>query len=242
VTGGQEGRRDALIAGMSEAIGLPALVLGASYVGFGSLVQESGLALWLGLVSTASGWALPGQVIVVELYGVGASVLAVALAVGLANARLMPMALALMPLLRRPGDAPWRYYVAGHLVAVTGWAAAMLRCPAMPRDLRLPWFVGFALALWFVSLAGTAAGYLLAGLMPEPVTLGLVFLNPLYFMLLFAGDLRRRSRAWALVAGTVLGPLLHMLDPDWGLLETGFAAGTFAFVATRAGHGRTSDR
>jgi predicted branched-subunit amino acid permease len=236
VTRAPEARWGALFSGAREALGLPALVLGASYVGFGSLVRESGLALWLGLVSTASGWALPGQVVVIELYGVGASLLAVALAVGLTNARLLPMAVTLMPLLRRPGDAPWRYYVAGHLVAVTGWAAAMLRCPAMSRDLRLPWFVGFAVVLWLVSLAGTAAGYLLAEMMPDPVTLGLVFLNPVYFMLLFAADYRRRSRACALAAGAVLGPLLHLLVPDWGLLLTGLAAGSFAFFATRAGH------
>lgn len=227
----RENRRAAFVAGAREALGLPALVLGASYLGFGSLVRESGLALWLGLVSTASGWALPGQIVVIELYGVGASVFAVALAVGLTNARLLPMAVTLMPILRRPGDTPWRYYLAGHLVAVTGWAAAMLRCPSMPRDVRLPWFVGFAFSLWLVSLAGTAGGYLLAGAMPDPVALGLVFLNPVYFMLIFATDLRRPSRIWALSAGAVLGPVLHVAVPDWGLLVTGFAAGTLAFMA-----------
>lgn len=83
-------------------------MLCASYVGFGSLVRESELALWLGLVSTASGWALPGQIVVIEPYGVGASVPAAALAVGLTDARLLPMAVTLMPMLRRRGDSSWR--------------------------------------------------------------------------------------------------------------------------------------
>lgn len=30
----------------------------------------------------------------------------------------------------------------------------MLRCPAMVRDVRLPWFVGFPCVLWGISLAG----------------------------------------------------------------------------------------
>lgn len=37
---------------------------------------------------------------------------------------------------------------------MTGWAAAVLRCPAMVRDVRLPWFVGFPCVLWGISLAG----------------------------------------------------------------------------------------
>lgn len=231
-------RRSAFLAAMRQALGIPSLVLGASYVGFGSLVRESGLDLWLGLFSTATGWALPGQVVLVELYGVGASLLAVVLAVALTNARLMPMAVALMPVIHDPAVPRWRYYVVGHMVAVTGWATAMLRCPDMPREMRLPWFAGFSAVLWLVSLLGTAAGFALAGSVPQPVTLGLVFLNPLYFMLIFAVDLRQRGKILALCAGAVLGPVMHLLDPDWGLLATGVIAGTAAFLADRSVRGR----
>lgn len=220
----------ALAAGLRDAIGVPALVIAASFVGFGSLCRESGLSLWLGLVSTATGWALPGQIALVELYAIGASVAVILLAVALTNARLLPMTVVLMPILRAPGRPRWQYYLAAHFVAVTGWTIAMQRCPAMAHERRLPYFLGFALMLWLATLAATAFGYLLAAHVPEYVTLGLVFLNPIYFMLIFVADFRQPERALALGLGAVVGPPLHLVDPDWGLLATGLLAGTAAFL------------
>jgi predicted branched-subunit amino acid permease len=225
-----------------EALGLPALVLGASYVGFGSLVREADLGLWFGLYSTAAGWALPGQIVVVELYGIGSSVLMTSVAVALTNARLLPMAVTLVPILRNEGQTRWKYFVAAHFIAVTGWATALIRCPGLPREHRLTWFAFFSGVLWIVSMAGTAIGFLLAGAVPQPVTLGLVFLNPLYFMLVFAADLKQRTKVYALCAGAALGPLLHLIEPDWGLLATGLVAGTGAYLAGRGLSGRGGRR
>ena len=69
--GDPSARRRMFFSAAKEAAGMPALVLGASYIGFGSLVRESGIGLGLGLFSTLSAWALPGQVALIELYGVG---------------------------------------------------------------------------------------------------------------------------------------------------------------------------
>ncbi len=225
--------RGAAGAGIRAAFGVPMVVLGASYVGFGSLCRESGLTLALGLASTATGWALPGQIALVELYAVGASLFVIALAVALTNARLLPMTMVLMPLLRHPGTPRWRYYLVAHFVAVTGWAVAMQRCPELPREQRLPYFAGFAGMLWVATILCTGIGFFLAGRVPDTVTLGLVFLNPIYFMLVFAADARRRERGLALGLGAVSGPLLYLASPDWGLLLTGLLAGSVAFLADR---------
>ena len=69
------------------------------------------------------------------------------------------------------------------------------------------------------------------------MSLGLVFINPIYFMLALLGDLHSRARAAALVAGAVLGPTLHLLTPDWGLLLAGIAAGTLGFALRPRGRG-----
>ena len=217
-----------------EALGLPGLVLFASYVGFGSLVRESGLGLPEGLVSTATGWALPGQVALVELYAVGASVVTIALAVALTNTRLMPMVVTIMPLLRGRKGPRWWFYALAHVIAVTSWANGMRRLPQLEPADRLPWFAAYGATLWATTMAGTAIGFLLAGMVPHPVTLGLVFLNPIYFMLLFAEDLRDRAKALSLGLGAVMGPLLHLAAPAYGLLVTGLAAGTLAFALDRA--------
>jgi predicted branched-subunit amino acid permease len=225
--------RGAVRAGLRQALGAPLLVLFASYVGFGSLVRGSGLSLPAGLLSTLTTWALPGQIVSVELYAAGASLVTIFIAVALTNARMMPMTLTLLPLMRVPGRKRWRLYLAAHLVAVTAWAVSMLRCPDMPPEQRLSFFVGFAGTLLAGSLAGTAVGFVAFAMVPPAVSLGLVFVNPVYFMLLFIGDLRERSRVLALVLGAGLTPVVHAIAPTWGLLITGIVAGGLAFGLTR---------
>lgn len=218
-------------AGMRAALGMPALVLGASYIGFGALIRQSGLTLPQGLASTIAGWALPGQIALVEVYAAGGTLVAAALAVALANARLLPMVLTLMPLLRADEKRlKARYFLAAHFIAITGWAITMQRAPDMPPAQRLSFFAGFTVALWISTVLCTALGFVLVGVLPSYVTLGLVFINPLYFMLIFTADFRRSDRALALAFGAVLGPLFYLVDPDWGLLATGVIAGTLAFA------------
>ena len=220
--------------GFREGLGVPGIVIFGSFLGFGSLVHASGIGLVAGLVSSATTWALPGQIAMVELYGIGASLFVNVMAVWLTNTRLMPMVITLMPHLSLGRRAGWRHYLAAHVIAITSWAVALRRCPELPPEERFGWFAGMAAALWVLSFAGTAIGFWLAGSLPAPVTLGLVFLNPCYFTLLFVADFGPRARVLALVAGGLLGPALHLVSPDWGLLVTGLVAGTAAFLLDRA--------
>lgn len=219
--------------GIRDALGTPALILFASYIGFGSLVRDSGLAFWLGLASTATAWALPGQVALVELYSTGASLLTIGIAVALTNLRLMPMSVVLMPWLRSPGRPRWHFYLAAPLIAITGWAAAMQHCPQLPPGRRLPYFVSFSLVLWSASLCGTALGYTMAGSVPVEIGLGLVFLSPIYFLLMFIADLRLRARVLALAFGALLGPPLYLWNPEWSLVVAGVAGGCMAMLLDR---------
>ena len=221
--------RKAARSAVIDALGVPAFVLGATYLGFGALVRQADLNVWLGLFSSATGWALPGQIALVELYSVGAGIFAIAVAVALTNARLLPMAVTLVPILRSEGTPTWKYYLFAHFIAVTGWAVALRVCPHLPRPERLPYFAAFAGTLWATTLTATAAGYFLASAVPAYVTLGLVFLNPIYFMLVFAAEVRKPPRVAALAIGAVLGPLIHLASPDWSLMLTGLIGGSLAF-------------
>lgn len=212
------------------AAGAPALVLGASYVGFGGFVRDNGLGLDLALFSTFSAWALPGQLAMVELYLAGAPLLAIALAVALANMRLAPMTTVMLPVVKVEGRAAWRHYAAANWVAITCWALTMLHTPAIPRERRLAWFMGCALVLWTSSLIGCTLGYIAAGAFPKPISLALVFLNPLYFMLLCLQDLKQRSRALAMLFGALFCAVLHPFVPDWSLLIAGIAGGAAGFL------------
>ena len=230
--------RAAALAGLRTATGVPAVVLSGSFPGFGALVHQAGLDVWHGLVSTATGWALPGQVAMLELYSVGASLVAVAAAVALVNARLLPMTITLMPLLHGPHVPRWLYYFAANWIAVTAWALGLRALPRLPPEERMPFFLGMGIPLWAATLVTTALGFALAGAVPLYVTLGLVFLNPIYFMLVFAADLRLRSRILALILSALLGPPLYLVTPDWSLITAGVAAGSGAFFVDRVMSGR----
>lgn len=225
--------RDAFWAGCRDAIGSPTFVLGASYIGFGSLLRELDFDLFLGLASTVFIWALPAQVTTVELYAIGAPFLSIFIAVALINFRFLPMVVSLMPLVRQPERGNRWLYLAAHMVAVTAWALAMLRGPDMPRDQRLPYFIGCSLMLLLSALIGTTIGYFAAGAVPPEVSWGFVFANPMFFLLIMLVDLRQRPRILAILLGAAAGPLLHFVTPTWGLLIAGVIGGTAAFLADR---------
>jgi predicted branched-subunit amino acid permease len=144
------------------------------------------------------------------------------------------MTISAIPLLRHPRHPPLLYWLAAHFIAVTGWAQLMRRAPELRPEHRLAYYFGLTVTLWVISLIATAIGWELARQVPEPVTLGLVFLNPLYFLLLFLVEIASRPRLLALLFGAALGPLLHLVTPDWGLLLSGLIAGSLAFALDRA--------
>ncbi len=221
----------AFIAGARDCLAAPAWVLAASFLGFGSLVHAGGLDPVWGVISTLSTFALPGQMAMVELHVIGGSPLAVLLAVALANVRLLPMVLVLMPWF--PNTRLWHRLLLSHAIAVTGWVQALKVFPDLPGPARVPYFWGFFAVLGVAAIGGTWTGFHLAGQVPAAVSLGLVFLNPVYFMIVLSADLAATWRRYAFGLGALAGPPAFLLSPDWGLLLAGLAAGTAAFVITR---------
>ena len=217
---------------MIDALGMPSIVLLASMTGFGSLARESALSLEIALLATAGVWGLPGQIALAEFYAAGGDIVAVVMAVSLANARFLPMAVSFMPLLQTGlARRAWLYALV-QLMSVNTWAAGLRVCPGLAGPERRRYFAVFGAVCMTSALLGTAAGYFAAGTLPRPVTFGLVFLNPVFFALIFA-DARSRTLAFALLTGAVVGPLLHLVSPDWGVLATGLIAGSAAFWLSR---------
>lgn len=224
-------RRAAFVAGLKDALGIPAFVLVAGMLGFGALARASGLDIWVASASSWIVWALPGQVVWAEMFATGAPALAVFVAVSLTSARFLPMTLTLMPHFPA-GQRGLGLYPLVHVVSMTTWATMMRRFPSIGEDQRLAYFAGFGLVCWGVSLPATALGFLLSGTVPHAVTLGLVFLNPLFFFLLFA-DVKQLASRLALLLGGILGPLVYLAAPGWSLPICGVAGGTLAFLIGR---------
>ncbi len=227
-----ESPRGPVAHGALDATGMPALVLLASMIGYGSMAREAGLTLWTSVASTGLVWGLPGQIAMVELYALGAPVIAVMVAASAANARFLPMVLSVMPLFNEtPTRRRWHYAMA-QFMSLNPWAAMMRDGPRMNPVYRTPYFAGFAGVCIAAALIGTAAGFLMAGTLPRDVTLSLVFLNPVFFTLVFVST-RDRGQILAVLAGIAAGPLFHLVSADWGLILTGAVAGTGAYLVDR---------
>ena len=203
-------------------------------LGFGALALESGLDLALAIACTAGIWALPGQIVLIEMHMAGAPGALTVLAVMLTGARFLPMAVSLMPVIRDRRYSRSTVYAAAQLLAMTSWAWTMRRGADLPKEARLAYFIGFAGACWAVGVIATAIGYFMAGSFSPLMRLGFLFLNPVYFVVLLIGDARTSLAICALIGGAIAGPLLHLLNPQWSVLLGGFIGGTAAYAVDRA--------
>jgi len=225
--------RAAFRSGFDEAFGVPAAVLGAGYVGFGAFASDTNFTLWATVLSTLTIWALPGQLVMLEMANLGAPGVVIVTTVMLTATRFLPMTVSLLPVLRAPDHPRAAYFIAAHLLAMTGWAVAMRRAPDLPRPARLPFFIGFTCCLIVCAASATAAGFLLADKLGPTLKMGFVFMNPVYFTIVLVGDVRGRTMALALLAGAIAGPLAYLATPQWSVLLGGLAGGTIAFAFAR---------
>lgn len=209
--------------GAAAALGAPAIAMAVSFLAFGAAVAARGLGLAWALGATAGVYGMAGQLVLLQAGGGPAA----ALGATAANARFLPMALALAPWL---GPLPARRWWALPFIAITPWAAAMRALPGLEPAARLPWFLGFGLVSWIVAGLATAAGVLAAPVLDPPLLAALLFANPLYFALLLAAELRGGAGRRAILAGIAAAPLAFLLPAAWGLLAAGLAGGTVAFL------------
>ncbi len=224
-------RRQAFWQGIRDALGAPVLVLFAGMVGFGAMGRTHGFDAWMTGLTSLLMFALPGQVVMLEMFISGSSLLAIGFAVTLTSTRFVTMVVTLFPQLHRR-DRNLLLYLWVHMLAMTAWAVSMREFPRMRPQHRLHYFIGLALPCWLISPLGTVLGYFVAGWVPTPVTLALVFINPLFFLLTFT-DVKPWGNRLAIGLGCLLGPLFFMLDADSSLLLTGLVGGTAAYVIDR---------
>ena len=224
-------RREAFWSGIRDAMGAPVLVLFAGMVGFGAMGRTHGFDAWMTGLTSLLMFALPGQVVMLEMFISGSSLLAIGFAVTLTSTRFVTMVVTLFPQFHRRDRNPLLYLWV-HMLAMTAWAVSMREFPRMAPQHRLNYFIGLALPCWVMSPLGTVLGYFVAGWVPTAVTLGLVFINPLFFLLTFT-DVKPWANRIAIGLGCLLGPLFFVWDADSSLLVTGLVAGTAAYVIDR---------
>ena len=223
--------RDIVIKGAKDAFGVPAAILFAGMLGFGAMGQANGLDIWLTSATSFFMFALPGQVVLVEMLVLSASGVTIAVAVTLTATRFFTMCLTLFPQFPEKQRSSF-YYLVVHLVAMTAWAVSMRDFPKIKPEERLSYFTGFAFVCWAVSTPATVLGYLVAGQVPSYINLGLVFINPLFFLLTFT-EVKPRANRMAILLGGPIGLLSYLWFPDYSLLIAGLFGGTVAYMVDK---------
>src|SRR3954470_12640272 len=219
--------------GVRESFGVPGGVLAATYIGFGALAFSSGIPVWIVVASTITIWALPGQLVMVDMWQLGAPMIAILLAVMLTNARFLPMTVTLMPEIRDRSHPEWVYYVAAQCVAMSSWVICMRRGHEMPAPERIAYLGGLAAGFIAIGVVAGTVGYYIAESIPQVMQIGMVFLAPVYFFVFLIVEIRTRLVAIALICGGMAGPLLYLVTPQWSVLLAGFIGGTLAFALNR---------
>jgi predicted branched-subunit amino acid permease len=208
-------------------------VLLGTYVGIGALAHDFGFSLVWALLTTLLIWAAPAQVILITALGTGASWLTVALAVALSAIRLLPMVVALMPLLKTPRTR-WRDLILpAHLTAVSMWVECLRLLPREPRERRVAFCNGLGLGLLAAATVATAAGFALAARLPVLFSAALLFLTPMSFIVSIARTSRVLSDRLAFALGLGLGPAIAAAHVGLDLMWTGLIGGTAAYAVDR---------
>jgi predicted branched-subunit amino acid permease len=204
-------------------------VITVTYIGFGALTHDYGLPVLWAMLSTVLVWAGPAQVILATALGSGTAMIEGALAVALSSVRLLPMVVALLPLVKREGTRAWQLLVPVHFMAVSVWVEAMRLAPAMARERRIPFCNGIGMMLLSTGVVATAAGYYLSAALPALFGAAAMFITPMSFLVSTARNSRLLVEKVALALGLVIAPLLVYGKVELDLLWTGVVGGSLAY-------------
>jgi predicted branched-subunit amino acid permease len=208
-------------------------VLFGTYLGIGALAHDFGFSVTWAFFSTILVWAGPAQVILISALGAGASHIEVAVAVGLSGVRLLPMVVALLPMIKTPRTRSWTLLLPAHFTAVSMWVEALRLLPKVPRESRIAFCNGLGSGYGVTAISATIVGFHLAAKLPPLLSAGLLFLTPLAFFMSTLRNARLLIDRLALAFGLVLGPFLAYRQVGLDLLWSGIAAGTAAYLAHR---------
>jgi hypothetical protein len=153
--------------------------------------------------------------------------------VGLSGMRLLPMVVALLPLLRTPATRSRALIVSAHFTAISMWIEALRLLPQVPRAMRIPFVNGLGTSLMAGAVVASIIGFRLAQELPSLLVAALLFLSPMSFLISAVRNARVTADRVALVAGLVLAPLLAWRGVELDLMWTGLAGGGAAYAAHR---------
>jgi predicted branched-subunit amino acid permease len=205
----------------------------ATYLGVGALAHDLNFSPLWALLATMLVWAAPAQMILLTALGGGGVAIEASAAVSLSAIRLMPMVVALLPMLRGPKTKTWQLILPTHFVAVTVWVESMRSVPTVPRERRVAFVNGLGTGVMAAASISTLVGYNLAATLPPLFGAAVLFLTPISFLLTTAANSRLLIDRLALGLGIALLPLTSLLNTGIDMLIAGVSAGTIAYAVHR---------
>lgn len=208
-------------------------VIAGTYVGIGALAHDFSFPSWWLALSTVLVWAAPAQVILISALGAGSALIEAAVAVSLSGIRLLPMVVALLPLVRRKATRLHQLLLPVHFTAVSMWVESLRLLPAVPPERRIAFCNGLSTTYMATATASGFVGFYLAAGLPPLLAGALLFLTPMSFLISTARNARMMVDRVALLLGLGLGPLLAGFDIGLDLMWTGVVGGTAAYAFHR---------
>ena len=208
----------------------PAIPLAACFIALGALLKDAGFNIQQSAASSLFTYALPGQLVMAESLLVGASIINIFIAVWLVNFRLYPMTVSLFPLLDHKSQPKWKYYFSCHFIAISAWLIMKSNYKNIPKKHRIDYWIGIGSATVSVSVIGTFLGFSFSEHLNKDMMLGLAILNPVYFLCMMIGASKTIPVTLSVLFGTILGPIIYLLSPEWSILIAGIIGGTLAYL------------
>jgi len=194
--------RAGMRAGMAFVI--PTLAIGIS---FGVLARSLGWGVAAPIAASAFVYSASAQFAVASVLGAGGSGVAAIVAAVLANARFLPMGLAIAPALR---GGRLRRALEGQASVDTSWALANRGDGRFDRE----GLIGATIPQYVAWLVGTVIGVVGSEAIGDPEALGLDALFPAFFLALLVSEVDTpRARVVVVLAAALALALLPWAPP-----------------------------
>jgi len=217
--------------GIRDALGIPAISIFSTMVGFAAIAKEAGFGLPQTLVTTILVWGMPGQVAMASLHMAGASALVIFTAVTLANMRMLLMTISgvdMMGFKHHPVPF-WKRLLLVQMLAITSWVQLGAVEDRYSPKMLTSYFTGLGGMIFSAGLVGTVLGYVIADMVPVQVLRAILVITPLYILMMVINARRVRNRLAGL-AGGALCPILFPLIGEWAILVAGLVGGTLVML------------
>lgn len=195
----------------------------------GIAAVESGLSPYVAVAMSTLIFAGASQLAAIQLLSAGAAPVVILLTIAVINLRFAMYSASLAPHFSHLGGV--RKLLAGYFLVDQAYAMSIIRYASMPREAKLPFYLGIGVTVWLVWELATVLGAFLGTQVPRSWSLH--FAVPLTFLSMLIVSIRDRAMVVAACVGGVVATLGQGMPYKLGII-TGALCGIVAGVAAGA--------